>query len=392
MKLKISRRDFLSKTALATLAIPILGSSVLSCNSKSEKTNKKNSGELKKLKILILGGTSFLGPHQVNYAVSRGHEVSIFTRGKTKPKLFAEAFEKVEHLIGDRKNDLTALENRAWDVVIDNSGREVKWTEDTANLLKDKCGMYIYTSSTGVYYPYLTGNLGADTNVALEVPEGLTEDEQYEMEYGVMKANSERAAQAAFGKDRTTVIRPTYMIGPGDKTNRFLHWPIRLKQGGEVLVPGKQNDLVQYIDIRDVAEWFIHLAEQKQAGVFNAAGPAETQTIKEFVTKSSEFFENPSSFVFADDYDFLIKNNVFYQIPWVMADEKHYGSARVEIKSSIKNGLTYRPLKNTVIDTLDWFSSDAFDNDRRLDYLQNENSLLNREQNLLKLWKVHLQN
>ena len=222
--------------------------------------------------------------------------------------------------------------------------------------------------------------------MALEVPEGLTEDEQYEMDYGVMKANSERAAQAAFGKDRTTVIRPTYMIGPGDRTNRFLHWPIRLKQGGEVLVPGKQDDLVQYIDIRDVAEWFIQLAEQKQAGVFNAAGPAETQTIKEFVTKSSEFFENPSSFVFADDYDFLIKNNVFYQIPWVMADEKHYGSARVEIKSSIKNGLTYRPLKDTVIDTLNWFNSDAFDNDRRLDYLQNENSLLNREQNLLKLW------
>lgn len=392
MKLKNSRRDFLSKTALATLAIPLLGSSMLSCNSKPEKTKETNTDQSKKLKILILGGTSFLGPHQVNYGISRGHEVSIFTRGKTKPKLFTEAFEKVEHLIGDRENNLSALENRAWDVVIDNSGRKVKWTKDTANLLKDKCGMYMYTSSTGVYYPYLTGNLGANTNVALEVPEGLTEDEQYEMEYGVMKANSERAAQMAFGEERTTVIRPTYMIGPGDRTNRFLHWPIRLQQGGETLVPGKQDDLVQYIDIRDVAEWFIHLAEQKQDGVFNAAGPAEELTIKEFVTKSSESFENPSSFVFADDYDFLMKNNVFFQIPWVMADEKHYGSARVEIKSSIKNGLTYRPLKDTVTDTLNWFNSDMFYNDRRLAYLQNENSLLNREQNLLKLWKAHLQN
>ena len=119
------------------------------------------------LEILILGGTSFIGPHQVRYALERGHSVSIFTRGRKKPPLFKEAFEHVEKLVGDRETDLVALEGRNWDVVIDNSGSQTAWTRDSAELLKDSCGLYLYVSSTGVYYPYLTTEIGENTRVDL---------------------------------------------------------------------------------------------------------------------------------------------------------------------------------------------------------------------------------
>lgn len=386
MKSKNSRREFLTKTALTAIAIPFLGTSLLGCNSKTKPKTIATKG--KKLKILILGGTSFLGPHQIKYALDRGHQVSIFTRGKTKPKFYPKIFENVEHLIGDRENNLTALEKRKWDIVIDNSGRKVKWTEDTANLLKDNCNLYMYTSSTGVYYPYLESLISTKTPLVLELPEGLTEDEKYEHDYGIMKAKSEIAVQNAFGKDRTTVIRPTYMIGPGDRTDRFLHWPIRLEKGGDVLVTGKQEDLVQYIDIRDVAKWFITLAEEKTAGVFNAVGPREKQTISEFVNKASQVFNNTSNFIYINDYDFLIKNNIFFQIPWVVPNKEHYGSARITNSKSIKSGLTFRTLSETIKDTLSWYNSYNFDEKRKENYLNDTNNLLNKEKKLLQKWKA----
>ncbi|RZN82170.1 MAG: NAD-dependent epimerase/dehydratase family protein [Winogradskyella sp.] len=386
MKKSNSRREFISKTALATIAIPLLGSTLLNCKEQDKTQIRVNSTTNKKLKILILGGTSYLGPHQVAYAVKRGHEVSIFTRGKTKPKLHQEAFEKVEHLIGDREDNLTALENRKWDVVIDNSGRKVQWTKDTANLLKDNVGMYMYTSSTGVYYPYLSDSINTKTSLVLSLPDGLTEDEKYEQDYGIMKANSELEAAKAFGKDRFVAIRPTYMLGPGDRTDRFLHWPLRLSQGGEILVPGKKEDLVQYVDVRDIAEWFIRLAENNQVGTYNGVGPKVQQTILDFAKEASKAFDKTSSFTLIDDYEFLKKNNIFYQIPWVMADEKHFGSARIQNANAIAAGLTFRPLKNTILDTYNWWSSDAVDSNRKEKYEANKNSLLAKEKELLTQW------
>ena len=260
MKAKKTRREFI-KTGMV---LPLLLTGLSSCNfGKGE--NKKEGvavAKIKPLKILILGGTSFLGPHQIAYAMERGHSISIFTRGKSKPTVNKELFDNVEQLIGDRNDNLTALQNRKWDAVIDNSGHDAEWTKKSAELLKENCSLYLYTSSTGVYYPYVNSNYKENSEVLLKEPDGITdEQEKIEYWYGVMKANSELEAIKQFGKDRTIVVRPTYMIGPGDKSNRFIHWPIRLHAGGEVLVPGKRDDMVQYMDVRDVAEWMIRLLE-----------------------------------------------------------------------------------------------------------------------------------
>ncbi|EDP69474.1 hypothetical protein FBALC1_05263 [Flavobacteriales bacterium ALC-1] len=388
MKKLNSRRTFIKKGALASIAIPLLGSNLISCKSETQKEPNEAKTESKKLSILILGGTSFLGPHQVAYAISRGHKVSTFTRGKTKPTVHAEIFDQVEQLIGDRENNLKALENRKWDVVIDNSGRKVEWTKATANLLKDNVGMYMYTSSTGVYYPYLTDNISEETKLVLSMPEGLTEDEQYEQEYGVMKGNSELEAIKAFGKERTIVVRPTYMIGPADKTDRFIHWPIRLAKGGEILVPSKKEDPVQYVDVRDIAEWFIRLAENQQHGTYNGVGPKDAQTMQEFVKQAAQSFDVKSSFVMVDDYDFLIKNKVYYSVPWIMPHEKNYGSARISNSKSIAAGLTFRPLKETVNDTYNWWISDAITEERRQKFEANPNTLLAKEKDILESWKT----
>jgi 2'-hydroxyisoflavone reductase len=390
MKTSNSRRQFIKKGALASIAIPVLGSSVISCNTATKKEDNSTQNTNKKLNILILGGTSFLGPHQIAYAISRGHKVATFTRGKTIPKINTEAFKNVEQLIGDRENNLKALENRSWDIVIDNSGRQVKWTKDTANLLKDNVGMYMYTSSTGVYYPYRTNDIKEDTKLVLEMPEGLTEDEQYEQEYGVMKGNSELAAIEAFGIERSIIIRPTYMIGPGDRTDRFVHWPNRLAKGGEVLVPGKKEDPVQYMDIRDVAEWMIRMAENKQHGTYNAVGPKNTQTMQQFVSEAAQSFDAQSNFVMVDDYEFLLANKVYYAVPWVIPVGDNYGSSRSSSQKAQDTGLTYRPLNDTVKDTYNWWNSDAVSAERKEKYANNPMEFANREQELLTLWKKHL--
>ncbi len=373
-----SRRNFIKKSIVAGIAIPILGTSLLACE--TEKT--------KKLKILILGGTSFLGPHQIAYALKRGHSVSIFTRGKTKSTVHKELFDKVEHLIGDRNDNLTALEKGEWDVVIDNSGRNVKWTTDTAELLKDRAKIYLYTSSTGVYYPYLGENITEETKTLTKEPDILeNEDEKLEYWYGVMKTNSENAVIKAFGADRTIITRPTYMFGPGDKTNRFIHWPIRLAKGGEVLVPGKADDLVQYADVRDVAEFMIRLAENKTIGKFNVAGPTTQQTMTGFVNEAKGAFDKNTTLIPIDDYDFLEKNGVSYLVPWIPPVGNNYGSSKAANKKAIAAGLTFRDLKTSVKEMHTWWFSDAITQEERDTFEKNPKGVLAREQEIIKNWK-----
>ena len=174
MKKSSSRRTFVKQSTTLGLAIPLLGGGLMSCS--SEQSNGKiTSKTITPLRILILGGTSFLGPHQIAYALNRGHSVSTFTRGKTLPSVHQELFANVEQLIGDREDDLSALENGTWDVVIDNSGRKTAWTQKSAQLLKNKAKFYLYTSSTGVYYPYLKDRINEETKVLLEEPAELKE-------------------------------------------------------------------------------------------------------------------------------------------------------------------------------------------------------------------------
>jgi len=381
-----SRRVFLKKAVMAGGFLtmhPLQNQSASSHFSKGSPANRRSNP----MKILILGGTSFLGPYQIAYALERGHEISIFTRGRTQPMIYPSQFQYVEHLIGDRADNLTALEGRSWDAVIDNSGHQVAWTRDSAQLLKDNVELYLYTSSSGVYYPYLLDDNKEDQPLNLEVPEGVEGDEKIEYDYGVMKALSEIEARKAFGADRTINVRPTYMIGPGDRSDRFNYWPVRIDRGGEVLVPGKRDDPVQYIDVRDVANWMIRLLEERKTGDFNAVGPASKTGMHAFVHGVHAATSSAVTWVYVDDYDFLLEHNVPYVIPWIMPVGNNYGSARANTERSFANGLTVRPLADTMQDILPWWYSDVVPEDRRTRLLEGENALMVREPGIIDAWR-----
>ena len=381
MKTSESKRDFLKKSLTLGLGLPLIGSSVWSC---SEQKN-----ELKPLNILILGGTSFLGPHQVAFAISRGHKVSTFTRGKTQPTVHKEVFDQVEMLVGDRQDNLTALENREWDVVIDNSGRAADWTRDSATLLKDKVGQYIYISSTGVYYPHETADVDEDFPVLMEDPLNENGEAPERDSFGVMKAKSEQEAYKVFGEERTTIVRPTYMLGPADRTERSIYWPMRLNKGGEVMVPGKEDDPVQYIDVRDVAEFVIRLAENKTPGTYNAVGPFDAQGMHDFIKMASKAFPSEKEFIYIDDYDFLKEQNLLFIIPWIIPTDEYAASARVKNGRAIGAGLGFRDLKTTMVDVLEWWNSEAVTEERRQKFLDSPQNAMNREAELLEAWKTH---
>lgn len=307
----------------------------------------------RKLNILILGGTNLTGPHHVRYALERGHTVSIFTRGQTRPGLFQDAFQHVEHLIGDREDNLDALRGRSWDAVIDASGMNEKWTQESAQLLKDAAGTYLYISSTGVFYPYLTTDIKEDTELVM-VDESDGED--MASWYGVMKARSEMEAQKAFG-DRSCIVRPGYIVGPLDRTHRGTYWPDRLSRGGEVLVPGKKGDLVQQIDVRDLTEFIVHLLEEEQHGVFNVTGPAAPTTLEEFVYGVKATTSSEVTWTWIEDYDFLEEQEVFGAIPWILPVGNDLGSQRINIDRAKAAGLGFRPLAVTATETLEWYKS-----------------------------------
>lgn len=313
------------------------------------------------LKILILGGTSLTGPHNVRYALERGHEVTIFTRGRTQPGLFRDAFEHVEQLIGDRDNDLEALKGRSWDAVIDASGRNSAWTRDSAELLRDSVGTYLYVSSTGVYYPYLTTEITEDIELVLVDP---SDGENIEYRYGVMQARSEVEATRVFG-ERTLVCRPGYIVGPLDRSHRGTYWPERLRRGGEVAVPGNRSDLVQQIDVRDLTEWMIHLLETDAHGVFNATGSSAPMTMEEFVYGMRATTSAAVRWTWIDDYDFLREQGFSYAVPWIMPTGNDLGSQRIDNSRAKESGLNFRPIATTAMDTLEWYHSDGLTDEQR---------------------------
>jgi len=357
--METNRREFLKTSIAASGALGLgLTQGPVSAESvpleRPEESWSKRSEPRRTLDILILGGTNLTGPHHVRYALERGHTVSIFTRGRTQPGLFQDAFEQVEHLIGDRENDLEALKGRRWDAVIDASGMKVEWTTDSAQLLKDQADMYLYVSSTGVFYPYLSTNIDETTESVLVDESG---GENVAAGYGVMKALSEIEARKAFGEERTCIVRPGYIVGPLDSTHRGTYWPDRLTRGGEVMVPGKKTDQVQQIDVRDLTEWIIHLLEDKVHGVFNATGPSSRMTMEEFVYGMRAATSSDVTWSWIEDYDFLVEHQVFYAIPWIIPLEDNLGSQTINIDRAKAAGLTFRPVALTAMETLEWYYS-----------------------------------
>jgi len=338
-----SRRDLVRLAALAAsaLALPALA----------------DTRPSEPMRLLILGGTGFIGPHQVRYALARGHHVTIFNRGRQK-----EAWPgPVEELIGDRSGDLKALEGRDWDVCIDNPTSLPAWVRDAASVLKGHVGQYVFISTISVYAANdnpadetapLAAYKGADPMA--ETATSLSADPRL---YGPLKALSEKEAQTQYGEAATTIVRPSLIVGPRDQTDRFTYWPVRLARGGDILAPGDGSDPVQFIDVRDLAEWTIRVAEQRITGVFNAAGPALAITMGEMLAGIAQGVQVDPKLVWAPTA-VLRANKVspWRDMPvWIPGEGETFGFHRRDIRRAITAGLTYRPRPLTAADTLAWF-------------------------------------
>jgi 2'-hydroxyisoflavone reductase len=335
------------------------------------------------LKILILGGTGFTGPFQVRYAVARGHTVTVFNRGRRQ----ADLPDSVEHLVGDRNNDLKALEGRTWDVVIDNPTTLPNWVRLSGKLLKDACRQYVFISSISVYAD--TSKVGMDeTTPVLEYKD---EKDPFTLElnaetmrfYGELKALSEREAAYWF-PGRATIIRPGLIVGPGDESDRFTYWPVRIDRGGEVLAPNTPNDPTQIIDARDLAEWTVRMVEQDDVGVYNATGPERPRPFGEMLSGIKTALGSNATFTWVDQ-DFLEEQKVrqWADLPvWVRQGRDTAGFMTVSVAAAMAKGLTYRPLDMTARDTL------AYHRSRPAERQQNLRAGLKaeREAEVLKAW------
>jgi 2'-hydroxyisoflavone reductase len=301
-----------------------------------------------KLSMLVLGGTGFIGPHLVRHAVGCGHRVTIFTRGRRDADLPAE----VVRLKGDRNGDLKSLEGKNWDVVVDDNATNPEWVRLSTRLLKGHAGRYLFTSSTGVYYPYRTRGIDETGPVRLETIDPKDESAKF----GVAKANCERMVRTAFGAE-AFVVRPTYIVGPGDTTDRFPYWPQRLARGGDVLAPGRPVDPVQFIDVRDLAEFMVRLIESGRGDVYNVVGPQSELSMPGFLEQARAAIGSDAKFVRIDDYEFLSKHGIEEAIPWAMLKGNDDGMMSIRHDRAEAAGLKYRPLAVTVRDTLAWWDT-----------------------------------
>ena len=300
------------------------------------------------MRILILGGTGYIGPHLVAHAVSRGHHVTTFTRGRKNPELP----DSVERLVGDRNGQLQALEGKTWDVVIDDSATNPDWVRQSTGLLKGKVGRYLFTSSTGVFYPYLKRPVDETMPVLTE----LKDPADGSAKYGTDKAKCEAQVMLTFG-EKGVVVRPSYIVGPGDTSNRFPYWPQRLAKGGEVLAPGKADDPVQMVVVRDLAAFYVKLLEDGKSGIYNAAGPRSPLMVRDFYKQAAAALNARVSFVYVDDYDFLTEHKIGDCVPWIMLRGKDYGHTSAKNDKAVAAGLTFRPIAATVRDTFTWWST-----------------------------------
>ncbi len=345
-----SRREFLMAAALAGAAAGIghLGMAPFA-------RGQAGGGEApKKLRILILGGTGFLGPALVEASMARGHTLTLFNRGRTNPHLFPD----VEKLEGNRDGDLKALEGRQWDAVVDTSGYVPRIVRDSATLLKDAVKQYVFISTLSVYADYSTP--GRDENSPLATMDDPT-SEEVRQHYGALKALSEQAAEEVM-PGRVTNIRPGLIVGPRDPSDRFTYWPVRVGRGGEVMCPGSPDDLVQIIDVRDLAEWTVHTMEKNIVGVFNAVGPwgkAGTLTIGGLIDACVKATKSDAKLTWVET-EFLQEHNVqpWSDMPvWVPPVGDYAGFGRTNVDRAMAAGLTFRPIADTVKATLEWWET-----------------------------------
>ena len=322
------------------------------------------------MKLLVLGGTKFLGRAAVEAALARDHEVTLFNRGETHPDLFPEA----EKIRGDRDQDLSALVGRTWDGVIDTCGYLPRQVRGAADLLAGAAGYYLFVSSVSVYADR-SGRIveGDDTEDLGDLPDDrLAEDYS---NYGALKALCEQAVANAL-PDGNAIVRPGLIVGPHDPTGRFTYWPHRVARGGDVVAPAPAAGRVQFIDVRDLGEWMVSLSERQEAGTFNAVN--EGVAWSELLETCRDVSGSDARFVWIDA-DFLSDHGVeeWMDLPLWISDDEAQGMHRVDVSRALEAGLTFRPLPETIKATLD-----------RAEMTDGAGLPPNRERQLLTTWEA----
>lgn len=375
-----TRREFLETMGALGAGMALVGSA--GCGTAGEEAGAQAAGAPSPKRLLIFGGTGFIGPNTVRYAVERGHEVTIFTRGRSDADI-----PDVEHLVGDRNNDHSALEGRTWDVVLDNNAQDYRWVQRSTALLADAVEHYLLVSSISAYAldgarwndptRVLRERVIDEDHACLEPPDEWSDGD--DAPYGLMKSLCEDIVRASFPA-RATVVRPGLIVGPGDPTDRYTHWPVRLDAGGEVLAPGDPEHSAQVIDQRDLTEWIVRLAEGAVIGDFNATGPAERMSMRSMLEQTGEAARNPYELTWVPE-PFLQAEGLraWSDLPaWMPGSPLMF----VDVSRALEAGLTYRPLPTTARDTLAW------DETRPLQERQNRQAGLDREREreVLRRW------
>ena len=302
--------------------------------------------------LLILGGTGFIGPHLTQEAQSRGWRVTHFNRGKTA----TSALPGIETLLGDRKGELGALRGRSWDAVVDDTGYIPKYVKMSAELLAPNVGFCLFISSISVYASFATPN-------DEESPTGTLTDPQIEQvtdtTYGPMKALCEQYSRDAF-EGRIAIVRPGYIVGPLDRTDRFTYWPVRAARGGEMLAPGTRQDPIQVIDVRDLTRWMMDLVAERTKGCFNADSRPGEFTMGALLAGSQRASPRAGTRITWVPEEFLAAHWKAEELdlpPWSPLKGDSAAASLTSVSVALRAGLRSRPLEETVRDTLAWFQT-----------------------------------
>ncbi len=371
-----SRRDFLKQVSAAGSIL------ALSASGRIAFAREDHA----KLNILILGGTGLIGPALIDSAKARGHKVTLFNRGKTRADLYPE----IEKLRGDRDpkkgEGLKALEGKQFDVVFDDCGYFPRIVTASAELLAPNISQYVYVSSISCYAD--NSKEGQDEDAAcgkMDDPTLETMGDQFQY-YGPLKALCEAAAEKAC-PGKTTIIRPGYIVGPEDWTGRFTYWPWRIAKGGEVLVPGNPDDPIQIIDVRDLADFMVHCAEQKTMGKFNLCGPGQRLTMKQMVADCQKAVGGDAKLTWVPT-DFLTKNGLGgdggFPI-WAPFEGETKGFHTWKNERAVKAGLKFHSVEDTAKATMEWFNARPEAEQNQMIKRSGAMSL-DREAELLEAW------
>ena len=338
------------------------------------------------MRILVIGGTLFVGRWLVESALGRGHQVTLFHRGQTLPGLFPKA----EEIRGDRATDLDRLDGGSWDAVVDTCGFRSDIVRASAERLRDRVGHYTFISSLSVLADPISA--GADETAPLAQLSAGVEDEDDIETYGARKVLCERAAEEAM-PGRVLSIRPGLIVGPYDYVDRFAYWLRRVAQGGEVLCPGRPERRIELIDCRDMMDWNLDSIEQGVTGVFNATGPERPLAFGEVLETARQVSKSDARLVWVDD-DFLVQNEVgaFGEMPFWLPEKEYPGFFSINCTKAIRAGLRFRPLAETIADTLAWDRARVAANEpepqRRLKFLGQVGMKPDRERALLDAWSA----